>query len=43
MQPICKFTRMLLDLLKEKNLIKNYGAFDIMTDKELREGLKDFS
>lgn len=43
MQPICKFTRMLLDLLNEKNLSKKYGAFDIMTDPELREGLKVFS
>lgn len=40
--PKCGFTVQLLTLLKQNN-INDYGHFDILSDEQIRQGLKDFS
>lgn len=40
-EPKCGFTRQLLEILKKENI--KYGYFDILTDNEVRQGLKKFS
>lgn len=39
--PRCKFSKELREILKETNL--DYNTFDILTDEDVRQGLKDFS
>lgn len=39
--PRCKFSRALVELLREAGIV--FGYFDILTDNEVREGLKEFS
>jgi len=39
--PKCKFSRELVDLLKEEQI--QFGAFNILTDEDVRQGLKSFS
>ena len=40
-EPRCGFTRQLIEILKNKNI--KYGTFDILSDNEVREGLKKYS
>jgi Grx4 family monothiol glutaredoxin len=40
--PKCGFSRKMVALLKEVN-VKGYGFFDILSDQEVRTGLKEFS
>lgn len=40
-EPKCKFSRKVVDVLKEEKV--KFGSFDVMSDSELREGLKKFS
>ncbi|KAG7026577.1 Monothiol glutaredoxin-S17 [Cucurbita argyrosperma subsp. argyrosperma] len=40
-EPNCGFSRKVVDILKEENV--NFGSFDILSDNEIREGLKKFS
>ncbi|XP_057764504.1 monothiol glutaredoxin-S17 [Salvia miltiorrhiza] len=39
--PKCGFSQKLVDILKKENV--KFGSFDILTDNEVREGLKKFS
>jgi Grx4 family monothiol glutaredoxin len=39
--PRCKFSRELVEILKEEAI--EFGAFDILSDEEVRQGLKTFS
>ncbi|OMH82457.1 Glutaredoxin-3 [Zancudomyces culisetae] len=39
--PRCKFSRRLVDILNENNII--FGYFDILSDEQVRQGLKEFS
>lgn len=39
--PRCGFSRKVVDILKDENV--NFGTFDILSDDEVREGLKKFS
>ncbi|KAK6917538.1 Thioredoxin domain [Dillenia turbinata] len=40
-QPRCGFSRKVVDILKEEKV--KFGTFDILSDQEVREGLKKFS
>ncbi|CAJ1936452.1 unnamed protein product [Sphenostylis stenocarpa] len=40
-EPKCKFSRKAVDVLKEEKV--KFGSFDVMSDLEIREGLKKFS
>ncbi|KAK9092532.1 hypothetical protein Syun_027443 [Stephania yunnanensis] len=40
-QPKCGFSRKVVDVLKEEGV--EFGTFDILSDNEVREGLKKFS
>jgi len=40
-KPRCGFSRQVVEILKEANVI--FGTFDILTDDEVRQGLKKFS
>lgn len=40
-EPRCGFSRKVVDILKEENM--KFGSFDILSDNEIREGLKKFS
>jgi Grx4 family monothiol glutaredoxin len=40
-EPKCKFSRKVVDILKEEGI--SFGSFDILTDNEVREGLKVYS
>jgi len=40
--PQCGFSRSIVALLREKGL-KDFGYFDILTDQEVRQGLKELS
>ncbi|CAN8308479.1 unnamed protein product [Cochlearia groenlandica] len=40
-EPKCGFSRKVVEILKEENV--NFGSFDILSDNEVREGLKKFS
>ncbi|KAG6604445.1 Monothiol glutaredoxin-S17, partial [Cucurbita argyrosperma subsp. sororia] len=40
-EPKCGFSRKVVDILKEENV--KFGSFDILSDNEIREGLKKFS
>ncbi|KGN49222.1 monothiol glutaredoxin-S17 [Cucumis sativus] len=40
-EPRCGFSRKVVDILKEENV--KFGSFDILSDNEIREGLKKFS
>ncbi|KAK1368660.1 monothiol glutaredoxin-S17 [Heracleum sosnowskyi] len=40
-EPQCGFSRKVVDILKEYDV--KFGSFDILTDNEVREGLKKFS
>ncbi|XP_043702687.1 monothiol glutaredoxin-S17 [Telopea speciosissima] len=40
-EPRCGFSRKVVEILKEEGV--KFGSFDILTDNELREGLKKFS
>ncbi|GMP72452.1 hypothetical protein CsSME_00030489 [Camellia sinensis var. sinensis] len=40
-EPKCGFSRKVIDILKEEKV--QFGTFDILTDNEVREGLKKFS
>jgi Grx4 family monothiol glutaredoxin len=40
--PQCGFSRQMVQLLKEHS-IHHYGAFDILSDAEVRQGLKEYS
>ncbi|KAF2303341.1 hypothetical protein GH714_016929 [Hevea brasiliensis] len=39
--PRCGFSRKVVDILKDENV--KFGSFDILSDNEVREGLKKFS
>lgn len=39
--PRCGFTRQLIEILDSRNI--KYGSFDILSDEEVRQGLKTFS
>ena len=39
--PFCKFSKQSVELLNELNI--EYGSFDILTDEEVRQGLKEYS
>lgn len=39
--PRCGFTRQLIQILDERNI--EYGSFDILSDEEVRQGLKTYS
>ncbi|XP_051128900.1 monothiol glutaredoxin-S17 [Andrographis paniculata] len=39
--PKCGFSQKVVDILKKEKV--NFGSFDILTDNEIREGLKKFS
>lgn len=41
-EPRCGFTSQLLSLIKQHNII-DFGYFNILTDDQVRQGLKDFS
>lgn len=41
-EPQCGFSRKMVQLLREEGL-KEFGHFDILTDSDVREGLKKFS
>lgn len=40
-QPKCGFSRKVVDILKDEGV--EFGSFDILTDNEVREGMKKFS
>jgi Grx4 family monothiol glutaredoxin len=40
-EPRCGFSRKVVDILKEEKV--DFGSFDILSDNEVREGLKKFS
>ncbi|VAH16881.1 unnamed protein product [Triticum turgidum subsp. durum] len=40
-EPRCGFSRKVVDILKQEGV--EFGSFDILTDNEVREGLKKFS
>ncbi|KAJ2823327.1 glutaredoxin, partial [Coemansia erecta] len=40
-QPRCGFSKKLIGMLNEHNI--KYGYFDILTDEEVRQGLKEYS
>ena len=40
-EPRCGFSRKIVELLKRNNV--NYGYFDILSDEEVRQGLKEYS
>ncbi|KAK1309300.1 Monothiol glutaredoxin-S17 [Acorus calamus] len=40
-QPKCKFSRKVVEILKDEGV--EFGSFDILTDDEVREGMKKFS
>ncbi|XP_062096500.1 monothiol glutaredoxin-S17 [Humulus lupulus] len=40
-EPRCGFSRKVVDILKEENI--KFGSFDILSDNEVREGLKKYS
>ncbi|CAK9321025.1 unnamed protein product [Citrullus colocynthis] len=40
-EPRCGFSKKVVDILKEENV--KFGSFDILSDNEIREGLKKFS
>ncbi|XP_057948170.1 monothiol glutaredoxin-S17 [Malania oleifera] len=40
-EPRCGFSQKMVDILKEEKV--NFGSFDILSDNEVREGLKKFS
>jgi Grx4 family monothiol glutaredoxin len=40
--PKCGFTVQLITLLKQNN-VNDYGSFDIFSDEQIRQGLKEFS
>uniref|UniRef100_A0A452YJZ0 Thioredoxin domain-containing protein n=1 Tax=Aegilops tauschii subsp. strangulata TaxID=200361 RepID=A0A452YJZ0_AEGTS len=40
-EPRCGFSRRVVDILKQEGV--EFGSFDILTDNEVREGLKKFS
>jgi Grx4 family monothiol glutaredoxin len=40
-EPRCGFTRQLIEILKNKNV--KFGTFDILSDNDVREGLKKYS
>nr|DAD20923.1 TPA_asm: hypothetical protein HUJ06_022386 [Nelumbo nucifera] len=40
-EPKCGFSRKVVDILKEEGV--KFGSFDILTDNDVREGLKKFS
>lgn len=40
-EPKCKFSRKVVDILKEEGI--SFGSFDILSDNEVREGLKVYS
>lgn len=40
-QPKCGFSRKVIDVLKDEGI--KFGSFDILTDNEVREGMKKFS
>ncbi|KAJ4803437.1 Monothiol glutaredoxin-S17 protein [Rhynchospora pubera] len=40
-EPKCKFSRKVTEILKEEGI--SFGSFDILTDDEVREGLKVYS
>ncbi|CAH2071668.1 unnamed protein product [Thlaspi arvense] len=40
-EPRCGFSRKVVDILNEENV--DFGSFDILSDNEVREGLKKFS
>ncbi|CAN6310581.1 unnamed protein product [Urochloa humidicola] len=40
-QPKCGFSRKVVDILKQEGV--NFGSFDILTDNDVREGMKKFS
>ncbi|KAF8411160.1 hypothetical protein HHK36_003703 [Tetracentron sinense] len=40
-EPKCGFSRKVIDILKDEGV--KFGSFDILTDNEVREGLKKFS
>ena len=40
-EPRCKFSRRLLEILKEAGV--PFGSFDVLSDEAVRQGLKDFS
>jgi len=40
-QPRCGFSRKVVDILKQEGV--NFGSFDILTDNDVREGMKKFS
>jgi len=40
-QPRCGFSRTAISMLNEKGV--EYGTFDILSDEEVRQGLKEFS
>jgi Grx4 family monothiol glutaredoxin len=40
-EPRCGFSRQLIEIMKNKNV--QFGSFDILSDNEVREGLKKYS
>ncbi|KAJ2744236.1 glutaredoxin [Coemansia sp. BCRC 34301] len=40
-QPMCGFSKKIVRMLNEQNI--KYGYFDILTDEEVRQGLKEYS
>ena len=40
-EPRCGFTRQLIEILQNKDV--KYGSFDILSDNDVREGLKKYS
>ena len=40
-EPRCGFSRQIVEILKNKQV--KYGSFDILSDNEVREGLKTYS
>lgn len=41
-EPKCKFSRETIEILKSQN-VKDFGYFDILSDQEVRDGLKKYS
>ncbi|KAJ2098415.1 glutaredoxin, partial [Coemansia sp. S142-1] len=40
-QPRCGFSKKIVGMLNEQNI--KYGYFDILTDEQVRQGLKEYS
>ncbi|CAG8548507.1 1618_t:CDS:2, partial [Scutellospora calospora] len=40
-QPRCGFSRQIVEIFNERNV--KFGSFDILTDEEVRQGLKEYS